>query len=178
MIRRIDPNRLVLGVTGSRAVEDRPEAVSWALARLDEHVSMMRRLADAQGRTFVAVTGDAKRGGDSFLRKAAQVNGFDVVVLGTDGMEEYLVHGVERAYHAPWVGGDLRDFRSLPFKERALTRNDEITRFERAHITIGCTAMLLAIIAPWSQTEGTQHTVSCARRNRVPVIPVVCPTFA
>lgn len=168
---RIAEDRVLLGVTGSRAVVDRPASAAWARAMVATHVDLARALAAAHRRVPLLVTGCAKLGGDAYTRELAAERDCDVVVFDVDGFETLFAGGTTVRYSAPWFAGDAAEFRALDFKTRALQRNIEIGRFLRAHILVACPAWLLGVRAPWSRTHGTDHTLRHAREMRVPTVP-------
>lgn len=152
----------VLLVTGSRALADTPQAEAWARAELAKRVT--REAVDS------VVAGDA-RGPDEWAHEIAPpglwcarwcLDGAVLCRLASDWHEEarWLVRGVARpSSHDAWA-------------QRALARNRAMVE----HAALNPEGVrVLALLAPWSRTRGTQHTMRLAREHGLPVEVLACP---
>ena len=152
----------VLLVTGSRALSDTHAAEVWARGMLRERIT--REIVDS------VVAGDA-RGPDEWAHEIAPpglwcarwcLDGAVLCSLGSNWHEEarWLVRGVPRpSTSEAWV-------------QRALARNRAMVE-HAARRPEG--VRVLALLAPWSRTRGTQHTMRLAREHSLPVEVLTCP---
>jgi hypothetical protein len=152
----------VLLVTGSRALTDTPEAEAWAQDEL------ARRITREAVRSVV--TGDA-RGPDEWAHPDE---------LGIWGVRWCLSGDVDFRLGGDWwtekrwlPRGTPRPSSHDAWAQRALARN-------RAMVThvADCdpgNVRVLALLAPWSRTRGTQHTMRLAREHGLPVEVLSCP---
>ena len=152
----------VLLVTGSRALSDTHAAEVWARGMLRERIT--REIVDS------VVAGDA-RGPDEWAHEVAPpglwcarwcLDGAVLCGLGSNWHEEarWLVRGVARpSSHDAWAQRALARNRAMI--EHAARRSDGVR--------------VLALLAPWSRTRGTQHTMRLAREHGLPVEVLTCP---
>ena len=147
---------MILVVTGSRVLADLPSAERWALDLLRSAVQH----ADT------VVTGDAG-GPDAWALSAARTAGRRWAVYGLDGLVR-RGHGPP----VPWTADappERRDGRAL-WAAWCLHRDRAIVRDAvRAHAA-GRSVQVLALVAPWSPTHGTEYTAGEARRLGLEVV--------
>ena len=140
---------MILVVTGSRALADLPSAERWALAALHEAVAV----------AGTVVTGDA-RGPDAWALTVARTAGRRWASYALDGL-------VRRGHGDParWTVDappERRDGRAL-WAAWCLHRDRAVVRdAARAHAA-GRSVRVLALVAPWSPTHGTEYSVARAR---------------
>jgi len=152
----------VLLVTGSRALTDTPQAEEWARTEL------AKRIGPATLDKVIA--GDA-RGPDEWAHEAAPV-GIWRSRWCLDGTVRYGL-GASDWTEARWLHGDApRPSSHDAWAQRALARNRAMVE-HTARRPEG--VRVLALLAPWSRTRGTQHTMRLAREHSLPVEVLACP---
>ena len=147
-------------VTGSRALTDTPAAREWARAALRaQRTPSLSRV----------VAGDA-RGPDEWAHGPWSIgawmdrwclNGDVRVGLGSEWWTErrWLPADAPRpSSHGEWAA-------------RALARNAAMV----ADVARRGNARCVALLAPWSRTRGTQHTMRLAREHGIAVEVLACP---
>ena len=140
---------MILVVTGSRALADSGSAERWAFDLLHAAVAHADTL----------VTGDA-RGPDAWALTCARTAGRRWAVYGLDGR-------VVRGHAAPvaWTVDappERRDGRAL-WAAWCLHRDRAIVRDAARAAARGRAVRVLALVAPWSETRGTEYTAARAR---------------
>lgn len=156
----------LLLVTGSRALADTDAARAWAL-------SVLRPAVEAcQGRAGYLVVGDAP-GPDTWAKELAEARG----VAG----RQYALNGwlsmwasntwVSKPWHTPAGSGWRQHGPKWP-----LFRNATMVRWfaERCR-EADTVAHVVALVAPWSKTRGTEHTGRLVERAGIAVEWHACP---
>ena len=150
----------VLLVTGSRALTDTPAAEAWARGVLRE------RITSAVERV---VAGDA-RGPDEWAHDTS-ANGFACARWCLNGEVRYRFSRLWWT-EALWLPrGTPKPRTHEAWAQRATARNAAMV--EHTARTPG--AHCLALVAPWSRTQGTQMTARLAREHGIAVEVLVCP---
>jgi len=140
---------VILVVTGSRVLAGAPSADRWALDLLRAAVQH----ADT------VVTGDAG-GPDAWAPSAARIAGRRWASYALDGF-------VRRGHGDPvrWGTPDPEDQRNRATAAAWCLHRDRVLVADavRAHAA-GRSVRVLALVAPWSKTHGTEYTAGEARR--------------
>lgn len=156
----------VLLVTGSRRLADTPAALRWARA------AILRAVADCLERTDVlrVVVGDAE-GADSEAEDIARALNvaFPGVTYSVFRLDGTVLHGDRE--NERWT--DLpRPEKGTPEAPRwPLKRNAAMV----ARVARRVRVTVLALKAPWSETDGTGHTARLAAEAKLPVARLTCP---
>ena len=152
----------VLLVTGSRALSDTHAAEVWARGMLRERIT--REIVDS------VVAGDA-RGPDEWAHEIAAKASLrhDRWCLGGDVVTRYG----DGHYDGRWLPkGTPIPTTHDAWAQRALARNRAMVE----HAALKPESVrVLALLAPWSRTRGTQHTMRLAREHSLPVEVLTCP---
>lgn len=152
----------VLLVTGSRALTDTPQAEAWACGELAKRIT--REAVDS------VVAGDA-RGPDEWAHEVA-APGIWCARWCLDGA---VLCSLVSNWHeeARWLVRDVvRPSTREAWAQRALARNKAMVE----HAAMRPEGVrVLALLAPWSRTRGTQHTMRLAREHGLSVEVLVCP---
>lgn len=159
----------VLLVTGSRALCDTAPARGWTFAAL------RLRLSGDEAPTLV-VTGDA-RGADQAVSDIVPRGGpVGIAVWELDGDVTVWSPGVALGHVRRWTDemepacGDREAWRRWPLK-----RNAAMAAWCAEKARDGADVRCVALLAPWSSSGGTQHTMRLAREFGLPVEVLVCP---
>ena len=164
----------ILLVTGSRALTDTPAAREWARAALTDTPAARewaREALRAQRTPNLSrvVAGDA-RGPDEWAHCVWSIGAW---------LERWCLDGDVRLGLASewwtercWLPADApRPSSREAWAARALARNQAMVEDVARRGNARC----LALLAPWSRTRGTQHTLHLAREHGIPVEVLVCP---
>lgn len=148
----------VLLVTGSRALADTPQAEEWARAELARRITV--ETVDN------VVAGDA-RGPDEWAH--------EIAAKASLRHERWCLGGaVELRHHnLRWLpeGAPIPTTHDA-WAQRALARNRAMVE----HTALSPEGVrVLALLASWSRTRGTQHTMRLAREHGLPVEVLTCP---
>lgn len=159
----------VLLVTGSRALYDTVAARDWTFAAL------RLRLPGEDAPTLV-VTGDA-RGPDQAASDIVPRGGpVGIAVWELDGDVTMWAPGMALGHVRHWTDemepacGDREAWRRWPLK-----RNAAMVAWCAENARDGASVRCVALLAPWSRTRGTQHTMRLAREHGLPAEVLVCP---
>jgi hypothetical protein len=162
----------LLVVTGSRVLADTPDAEAWARGVLGEVTAALPPVA-------VLYAGGAA-GPDTWAADLARERGLSVIEYRLDG-NRWTLSRLSRAVrpYAPWC--EWEGVRARPGDRRwPLERNrvmiDHAALLARtAAVNLRHAVRVLALVAPWSRTHGTQHTVRLARAAGLAVDVRECP---
>lgn len=154
--------RAVLVVSGSRALCDTPTAEEWARAILSDIVSAL-----PDGSAVVA--GDA-RGPDAWALYYAESALLDLhrVSYALDGARY-----IDGSFSSLWAQKD--DTRAADRQTWPLVRNCALAHDAGVRRREGTLVAGAALVAPWSKTRGTMHTVNKLRAEGIYVETFVCP---
>jgi len=145
----------ILVVTGSRVLADQAGSERWALAVLHELVPI----------AATVVTGDA-RGPDRWALTVARTTGRRWASYALDGF-------VRRGHGDPvrWGTPDPKDQRNRATAAAWCLHRDRVLVADavRAHAA-GRSVRVLALVAPWSTTHGTEYTAERARAAGLEVV--------
>ena len=160
----------VLLVTGSRALYDTAEARAWTLDVL------RARLLGSDAPTLV-VTGDA-RGADAaaseIVRRVGPTVG--IAVWELDGDVTTWAPGVVVGRVVRWTDEpELRWGDREGWRRRPLERNAAMVARCGEQARDGADVRCVALLAPWSTSGGTQHTMRLAREHGLHVEVLTCP---
>lgn len=145
---------MILLVTGSRALADRPESREWGRDVVRDALAVLP--TDA-----LVVTGDAE-GPDAWALAEGAASGRIVRVYVVNGsLTLFGGAGAETLPNWDTNGAAAR----LPWSRRPLARNAAMVRWCAAQPDARC----LALLAPWARTHGTAHTIGLARRAGIAV---------
>lgn len=155
----------LLLVTGSRALAERPEAEAWARRMLRGPIR-----GDANPRVL---TGDA-RGPDAWAVEAARVQW---TRFAKDGG---IYCGVGLPFRAGWWTFPPNEKPPTPrtrdeWRERLLARDRALVAYAARMAAAGTTVRVLALVAPWSRTQGTAYTARLAREAGLDVVMLTYP---
>ncbi len=159
--------KVVLLVTGSRALDDSVVAEAWASEKLHARIGALPQKS-------VVVNGGAE-GPDRWSSQIAHRYGLEY--------REYLLDGTIRANGvevARWaVDGkpvdDIKLERAWPLtRNRAMVTRFAVLAQDRA--VKGVEVRVLALVAAWSKTHGTEHTATLADGMGLPVETITCPS--
>ncbi len=152
----------ILLVTGSRALEDTPDAAAWGRGIVGESV---RALAS----NAVVAAGDAT-GPDAWAIGEARMSRLTWTRFDLDGM---LVRS--SGQRRPWSMAGERE--STPRKVWPLRRNEAMVLEIAAAVASGrYTASALALRAPWARTNGAAHTTTLCMQHNVAYSAHTCPS--
>lgn len=154
----------LLVVTGARAAADSRLAEEWARGAVAE--------AFDTHRPSKLVTGDA-RGPDDYARREAVTRRVPFYCYAASG----LITGVDGREWGRWTQ-DLppdRDSIRAEWKAWYLHRDRVMVQHVARRVREGATALVLAIYAPWSDTQGTAFTVGRAKAHELDVIELTIP---
>ena len=152
-------DRVVILVTGSRALDLTDAAMEWASEKI------LATLCEYPERNELVVTGDA-RGPDVHARGMAD----NSLVWSRYGYVSVRGNApiLDRWCSDPLPRPDDRD----GWKQRLLARARAMVAWVAAESGV---RRCLALIAPWSRTQGTQYTARHAREAGIAVTELVCP---
>lgn len=151
-------------VTGARACADSRLAEEWARGAVAE--------AFDTHRPSKLVTGDA-RGPDDYARREAVKRRVPFFCYAASG----LITGVDGREWGRWTR-DLppdRDSNRAEWKAWYLHRDRVMVQHVARRVREGASALVLAITAPWSDTEGTAFTVGRAKAHELDVLELTIP---
>lgn len=153
----------LLLVTGSRALADTSAAHDWARVQLRSAVAAM---VPSGLPPACVLTGGCEGSPDFWVREPARARGFTVVEYRLDGGR--YVNG-ER--NGDWPHRFAYRPGSRPWP---LVRNKALVA-----AAVACSeawdVRVLALVAPWSKTHGTEYTASLAESRGLRVERLVCP---
>jgi hypothetical protein len=142
-------SRLLL-ISGSRTLDDSPEASQWAR-------SAVRREIVSMPPGSVVVCGDA-RGPDTYAAEFATLRGFELCQFCLDGWIQGPPQGPAR-----WATGPVPKRHDPGWRRWPLVRNEFMVRWAATygqHWSRSC----VGLIDSTSPTKGTGHTLAAARR--------------
>lgn len=161
--------RAVLLVSGSRAFAKPPfseRAVEWAVGQITDEISRLSREFDLR-----VVTGDAT-GPDQWAKNASAYAKVPYVVYTKHGDRKLadVSLGADDGNRAPATVGTWttasppRHTEHERWREWLLERDRVMATEVVQSAKNGRFVIVLGIVAPWSATHGTQHTLACARK--------------
>lgn len=160
---------MILLVTGSRALYDTQKARKWTMNALRP------RLTGPDAPQLV-VTGDALGADDAARRLVGYGSPVGIAVWELDGEATMWAPGYALGLTRRWTEekepqcGDREAWKRWPLK-----RNAAMVAWCAEQARGGADVRCVALIAPWSNTRGTQHTVRLATEHGLPVETLVCP---
>jgi hypothetical protein len=151
--------RQVLLVTGARELARTHARTAWGVAAVGDAITALRRDA-------LVMTGDAT-GPDTWARSEAALAALERWVYALDG---WIYANGEPRCHWTAVTGAGRSPRRWP-----LYRNERMVAEAHGFAGRGDAVTVLALVAPWSRTRGTMHTVGLAHRAGIAATILACP---
>ena len=154
--------RRVLLVTGSRALADTGASEEWARSTLVEAMAFLRDGQDT------LVHGGAT-GPDTWAWEIAQGREHAVEAFYPDGRLRisYPAGSEHDDQHGTW--GRLDRTRS------PLARNAHMIEVLSLLRERECEVLVAGLVAPWSRTHGTEHTLRLARKAKLPTVQYTAP---
>lgn len=154
----------ILVVTGARASVASAPAEAWARGAIAEALNTHR--------PSKLVTGDA-RGPDDYARREAVKRRVPFYCYAASGR----ITGVDGREWGRWTR-DLppdSDSTRVEWKAWYLHRDRVMVQHAARRVREGVTALVLAIYAPWSDTEGTAFTAGRAKAHGLDVVELSIP---